>query len=71
MPLSLHPLKAFSMKDMPAHQTCDSLTALEWARADGARVIVALVVQRRGEVEVVGVRGVAEVRQGVKLDVTS
>ena len=59
MPMSMHSLEALGMKDVPAHQTCDSLTALEWARADGARVIVALVVQRCGEVEVVGVRGVA------------
>ena len=62
MPVSMHPLKAFSMKDMPAHQTCDSLTILERTRADGASVVVALVVQRRGEVEVVGVRDVAKVR---------
>ena len=71
LPVSMHPLEALSMKDMPAHQTCDSLTVFERARANGVSVVVAIVVQRCGEVEVVGVRGVAEVRQGVKLDVTS
>ena len=71
LPMNMHPLEALGMKDVPAHQTCDSLTALEWARADRARVIVGFILRRRGEVGIVGVWGVAEIRQGVQLDVSS
>ena len=59
--MSMHTLKAVRMEDMPAHQTRDSLAVFKRTRANGAGVVITIVVQRRGEVDVVGVRAVAQV----------
>lgn len=68
--MGVHPLEVLGVEDVPADETCNALATFKRACADRAHIVVALVVDRLGEVLVVKVGPrVAEDRKIIQLEI--